>query len=280
MTGKVPTPTPTEPKKKSAVAHVITGTRRVLAVAAFVAVAAVVLVTYLVPNAAICRGAADAKGGVATLCGPVGLADVPALGVLLFIGVLLLLNDVSEVSIPGLITLKRAVEEQAKKTEALTAEISSLSLTLRQTTTVNVMYPPDPSAVKRDVEERDSKIESEGLRGVGEDHPINDSEETGVAAPSPDRAVTEAEVTRLWEALVSALPSLSPAQRRDLYIPSADQMAWLSLYGQDIEAFRALRNTVVHQPANLSDEQVRGGVELGRSLLASYRKFIERARGG
>jgi hypothetical protein len=55
--------------------------------------------------------------------------------------------------------------------------------------------------------------------------------------------------------------------------PHAD---WFGLYRRDIEAFRALRNTVVHAPGNVSDDEVRSGVELGSRLLASYRRFLDR----
>jgi hypothetical protein len=38
--------------------------------------------------------------------------------------------------------------------------------------------------------------------------------------------------------------------------------------------FRTMRNTVIHAPANVTDDEVRKGVELGRRLLASSLRYV------
>jgi hypothetical protein len=280
------TPTPPTPapaaKKKEWWQHGLTALRRLLAVVAIGVLVLVIARSYAYTNddVKVCRDVAASDKGKVNVCGPVGLEDVPAIGVLLLVGVLLLLPDMSEVSIPGLVTLKRAVEEQSKQTKALSNEVATLALSMRQDTTVNV-YPPKLDDAIKDVAARDKAIQEKGANAVAQETPEFGPEDTGVSAPSEERAVLEAEVIRLWNALEAAIPGLRPPYGRAKFEP--DDLDWFTLYRNDVEAFRTFRNTVVHRPGNLTDDEVRKGLELGRRLLASYRGFINlvrRQRGG
>jgi hypothetical protein len=142
------------------------------------------------------------------------------------------------------------------------------------------VYPPKLDDAIKDVDARDKAIQERGATAVAEESEYG-PEDTGVSAPSEERAVLEAEVSRLWNALESAIPALRPPYGRVKFEP--DDLDWFTLYRNDIEAFRTFRNTVIHRPGNLSDDEVRTGLELGRRLLASYRAFINvtrRQRGG
>jgi hypothetical protein len=247
----------------------VSAARRLLAVAAITFVVVVVLRSYTFDDARVCREQAASDNGIVEVCGPVGLEDVPTLGVMLLVGVLLLLPDMSEVGIPGLVTLKRAIEEQSKQTASLSREVAAL--TMRQDTTVNIYGPAKLDDALADVAARDKDIEERGKAAVVETAAESTASETGVAPPSPARAVLEAEVTRLWNALDPLVPG---RKRGPVIFPLDVQLDWYGLYQKDVEAFRTLRNTVVHEPGYVTDEEVRKGVELGRSLLASYRKFI------
>jgi hypothetical protein len=101
-----PAPTP----EKGLLQHTVTAIRRLLAVAALGVVIVAVARSYLFSDALVCRQQVASDKGIVTVCGPIGLEDVPALGAMLLVGVLLLLPDMSEISIPGGLTLKRAIE--------------------------------------------------------------------------------------------------------------------------------------------------------------------------
>jgi hypothetical protein len=147
------------------------------------------------------------------------------------------------------------------------------ALTLRQENIVNV-YPPKVDEAIKDVAERDKAIEEKGRIVVAVEAAEFSASAMGVSAPSAERAVLEAEVVRLW----ITLERVVPMRRRDApywFRVNPQAADWYLLYQRDIEAFRVLRNTVVHEPGNLTDDDVRQGVELGRRLIASYRKFID-----
>jgi hypothetical protein len=271
MTAASPAPTPNPPaKEKGPVEHAVTALRRLFAAIAVGLVVLAVVRSYAFDDARVCRDMVASDTGIVEVCGPVGLEDVPALGVLLLVGVLLLLPDMSEVSIPGLVTLKRAVEEQAKQTEALTREIATIALNMRQDTTVNV-YPPKLDDAIKDVDKRDKAIQERGREAVALETAETGPADTGVSAPSAERALLETEVIRLWNAFEDSIPGFRPPFSRVGFRPN--DIDWLTLYRNDVEAFRTLRNTVVHRPGNVTDDEVRKGLELGRRLLASYRRF-------
>ncbi len=282
------------PVKKEWWRHLVTATRRALAGIALASVAIVVVLSYLVIDGAICREAAGADTGVVRLCGPVGPDDLPALAVLVLVAVLLLLPDMSEISVPGLLTLKRAVAEQETKTEALADQVAQLSIRMQQVNTVTTyIYPPAPDQAAQDAERRDVEFR--------ERHPAKAASGEGLAQtreqvsravdapplelPAQDRALAESEITRLWE----GINELDPVENRRGMYRTAEQFVdplfnermatraeWFEYFRQDLDAFRAVRNTVVHEPRNLTDEQVRAGVQLGRRLFNSLRDWISR----
>src|ERR1035437_6973861 len=75
---------------------VITGARRVIAFGILVGLAAIILLSYFVPDARVCREAAGADAGIIRLCGPTGPSDLPAITVILLVGLMLLLPDLGE----------------------------------------------------------------------------------------------------------------------------------------------------------------------------------------
>jgi hypothetical protein len=276
--------------------HATTAARRILAGAAILSVAIWVARSYMLADAEICRGAADSSTGVIRLCGPAGLQDVPSLGVFLLVAVLLLLPDLSEVSIPGLLTLKRAVAEQEKKTTALADQVSQMSIRLQQVNTVNnIIFPPGPEQAAADVERRDAEFRQRGAEASKALEAATKASDSGVdvetddkpplALPAKERALAEVEITRLWE----GIDELDPVERRRGLVRTPEEftdplfqrrmdlrMQWFEFFRDDLASFRIMRNTVVHQPRNLTDEQVQAGVLLGRRLFTSLRDWISR----
>jgi hypothetical protein len=257
----------------------ITALRRAGAVLALVILAGLVARSYLVPAAEVCRDVAGADAGVVRLCGPVGPQDLPALGLFLLLVVVLLLPDFSEVAIPGLVTLKRAVEEQAKRTDSIEARLS-----IQQTNTTNV-YPPDLGKIARDVESRNAELSTRAEAGgtAAQRPPVFLPDGLPITLPSPDRALAEAEILRTWEILQPFLPPRGDAwvalQRRRRDVASPEQLDsaygdWYYVYREDLETFRTLRNTVVHVPQNLTDKQVREGADLARLLMDSFNRLV------
>jgi hypothetical protein len=106
-------------------------------------------------------------------------------GLLLLVFLLLLLPDLSEVSIHGLVSLKRQVTEQARKTEHLEQEVQRLSLSASQQMNVAI-YP-------KDLEEADTEIRQKVARLEAGEVPVQPPEpRTGLREPSPERAILEA----------------------------------------------------------------------------------------
>jgi hypothetical protein len=50
---------------------------------------------------------------------------------------------------------------------------------------------------------------------------------------------------------------------------------WLVDYDAELRVWATVRNAVMHVPERLSDESVRNGVELGRSLVAAAKAYLK-----
>jgi hypothetical protein len=81
----------------------------------------------------VCGDALASTGdqGVVRVCRPVAITDAPVLGGLLLI-LLLLLPDLSEIGIPGFLSLKRQVREQESRLEEQGARLAMLHAEVRQ----------------------------------------------------------------------------------------------------------------------------------------------------
>jgi len=99
---------------------------------------AIVSATYVGDAGRICRQEAGDTAAI-TVCGPFGLGDALWLALVVLVIFLLLWPDVSEVSVTGIGSLKRRVEEQEKKTAELERFVVSqmLDLSIRNTQTQN-----------------------------------------------------------------------------------------------------------------------------------------------
>jgi hypothetical protein len=180
--------------------HILDWTRRLLAGVLLVSSAA------LSWNRLVCGDELATTGGqgVVRLCRPLAITDPPILGALLLI-LLLLLPDLSEIGIPGFLSLKRQVQEQESKLGEQEGKLAALNaqltqaIGLEQATTqdvdtranamsVNVL---DIAGVLRRFE---TKAESELLAASGREEHSND------VVPAA-RAQLESRLLRIWARL-------------------------------------------------------------------------------
>src|SRR5438105_431108 len=80
--------------------------REVLASVLLALIALWAVLTYLLPSWRICREHVLDSGAVVNSCAPVGVDDLPVIGLVLLIA-LLLLPNVAELGLPGGISIKR-----------------------------------------------------------------------------------------------------------------------------------------------------------------------------
>jgi hypothetical protein len=244
-----------------------------------------------------------------TVCTPIAATGAPVLvGVILI--VLLLLPDFAEVAIPGLLSLKRKVEQQERRQDALESRIQNV---VSQSTTTHfnqhfVPFVADPSAF----EERSRRVDAlEGARddalaieqGRGpEDDEEEESDEVSAAeepklepdvqpsAPSSrqdeeDSALLAQELIRRWEDLSrAAAQAESLALRQDAQVVSASGptfsvtpsevrlIDWWRTFREELEYVHAARNSVAHARA-IDTETLRQAVELATKLQAALPDF-------
>jgi len=84
-----------------------------------------------------CRDQLTVSGNIVHMCHPVGTDDVVAIGLILLCAVAFIWPDLSEVAIPGLVSLKKevsatklAVAETERRTAAVTTDVQNINLAL------------------------------------------------------------------------------------------------------------------------------------------------------
>ena len=251
--------------------------RRIVAFSVLAALAVAVAGTYLFDSFRICRDSATDAGSV-TLCGPVGPADLPAIGVVLLVALLLLLPDLEELAIPGLVSLKARVQHQEQKLAAVENSVNQIALSQ---TNVTIGLPAVVPDFGRLPEETDRKAElfraapdvrsSVGMQPVAEARMV-----------APDRAVREAQVLDLWEKLSRFIP-WTPAGRRldaDAFSQAKyhELLEWAETFRPELRDLQVIRNTVAHEPTNLTNAQLDQAIELGEKLLGLLQEVLQSTR--
>jgi hypothetical protein len=253
--------------------------RRLLAGAILLLLIVVVARSYLFADARVCRDVAAPNNGTVTVCGPAGPEDLPALSLALLVGLVLLMPDLGEIDLVGLVRLKRAVEQQGQQTEQLKNAV--LALSIHQETHLN-FYPKGLEAATEDIQRVESTARREGLaqalalvdRGFAA---APQAETAGQTSVPVEQARAEATIIRLWAGLEAKLgerPSAiatSPMRTIDDMTPREQ---WLALFGQDLETFRAVRNSVAHRPDSLIPAQLEQAVALGQRLSKSLDDWL------
>jgi hypothetical protein len=151
-------------------------------------------VVYALGNWQVCEDKLATVGtnAVVRICRPPTLSDVPVAAGLLLV-LLLFLPDLSEIGIPGFVSLKRQVQEQDSRILDLDAKINS-TVDVQQAVTqsvdpqasANVINYTDFSAVFRDLRSR---------AGYFDEHALSPND-----VPQ-DRAQLQVDLLRIWERL-------------------------------------------------------------------------------
>jgi hypothetical protein len=259
------------------------------------ALAALVTATYFVPQLASCRDEVANTGNqaLARACGPVETNDIVAVGLWLFVILLLLLPDLSEFGIAGLLTVKRKVAEVEKRQESLERTMAISLAANQQLTVTQLFYPPslapdgsEASPARREAEDKTERLGKAASAGVGADADTT-RQLMELRRVSEERAVLESRLIAAWERISSYLfpvPDRSgrmtaeqQAQFDDLTSSGIEVVRdWREIYRREIDIARAARNTVVHQPQNLSDAEVREALGVAMAVLAGLDDLMKR----
>jgi hypothetical protein len=268
---------PTPPEKQAEKKPGPIDWMRWLLVIAIVAGAFVAAIrSYVDSSAQICRDKAGDTAAI-NVCGPIGLDDALWFGLLGLVVFLLLLPDMSEISVTGIGSLKRKVAEQEKKVadqEKKTADLErfvvsqmlSLSIANSQSQNVNVVVTSEALRQARD----ELPPPSERLR-----------EQAVVTQVDPDRAVKLTQILGLYERILDIFATVT-GQRRHTFMTPEERilidhpqlLSWYREYREPFNTFRTARSAAAHNPASLSDNDLQTTLELGERLLFTMRDAV------
>jgi len=242
-----------------------TRARWVAAVIIAASAAAVSLGTYLFPAMRVCRdeAAAGAPGARVAICGPVGAADLPMLVLVALVVVLILLPDVRELGVPGLMTLKMD-EDRWASPPSLASEGGK------------------PSPARQVTEAEVRRLEG------GAAEPASRGLTLATTEVDAERAKLEVQLLRLWEQLAVYVSIAEGARkgswiwaRVDFDLTAAERGA-VEAWGRRLQgplwAIRNARNTVAHAPGNITTEEIREAIAVAEKALSALFEVFERVR--
>jgi len=228
-------------------------------------VAAAVALSYVSPAFQVCRDVTTATGTVVRACGPVGPDDLVGLGLVALL-VFLLMPNLTEISF-GSLVLKRRVAD-------LEAQVARLTLNQQTAVSTTQIVAVNAGAALQAAEAKGAQLNLPTA--------IAAAPASSLAKPtiSDERAQAEATMVRLWSELESVVSAVDTPAAEGADGGKGDAVArqWRELFGDELEVARAVRNTVAHRPENLTDEEVRQGVELAAWLLDTLAEMRARPR--
>lgn len=209
-------------------------------------------------------------------CGPPRLLDLVPFGLVI---ALLLWPDLSEMTLVGLITLKRRMSRQEMRQEGLEdtlltvqqhlTQLSISSQNQSQAAAANVyLYPPDQDEVRRGI------VGKEGAIGRPpeevEDRPQEDERQVLLGEFLQEYARLEPFIyVPGMRRFSKALEDLNDAQ-------ASLVERWNELFSSEIGALRQTRNVVVHEPERVSDETLEGALDNTKQLSRILFERLER----
>lgn len=201
------------------------------------------------------------KEPVVQVCEPPGITDL--WGPLLFV-LFLLWPDLSEFGIAG-ITLKRRLEEQAKKQEKLESEIGELELTVSDEFTVPVLTP-EWESVLRDLNEK--------LKTFAAAVQVQEAPEPPPADESHvDEITLQGLLLQIWGDLQPFADSRGRRAREIWDLLNSAQKErlqdWRERFQEELRYVRATRNAVAHPPHDLTRRDIENALQIGRRLYSS-----------
>ena len=252
------------------------------AVGLLVGLTGVVIVSYL-PGALVasCREQLSSTGQLVMVCGPIGTADVVAVGLVLAVAGLLMWPELCEVGVSGLITLKRRVEENQREQRATADAVRNLTL---------AQEVPDLGAARKELGgrlDRWSHLPDDvRVLPAGVDAPASPPDARTI---SEQRADAEERLHRVVGEMDDYLRVLShehptrllrhPSRYRrirdtDINDYYAALLRWARDYDGPLRDWANVRNTAVLYPERLSEAEVRDTVALGDGLLVALEGYL------
>jgi hypothetical protein len=254
--------------------------------ATLVALAGVAFWLYALADKPICH---DALYGAATrpICEGPRLLDLLPFALLVAV---LLAPDVSELGVPGILSLKRRVNEQSARQESMQRQLESVSLQLQsvsQNVSVHVGSAVlDQRQVAQSIQEKEPQFEPTERHVVDEGGPGNEEFEPGeqeslasVDPDSTDRLSLVHGLGSLWQSLGQyAEISRTRETRPDIRMAHLDEESqkrvdrWYWLYRDELAAVGGVWRSALLDlngvPIPTLQDAVRNGRELLRILLA------------
>jgi hypothetical protein len=239
--------------------------RVVVASALLIGTALLILLSYIRPDFRVCRAMLAQTGATQQVCGPIGTDDIVPL-VLVAAVVFLLLPDLAEVTM-GSFGLRKKVKE-------LESEVARLSVSQN----VNSLNASTQSVIVN----LEQSIETTTAKASRLANPADDEQDALPFAKrhvSDERAQAETRIIRLWNDVngvlqnLDAPPESAATAGYSRFLSAARD--WRVVFKDEIADLRAVRNTVVHRPENLTDEQVREGIELATRLISALTEMAE-----
>lgn len=247
-----------------------------IAILAVLAIAA--LLTYVLPSFGIpfevCRQELADTGVAVSLCGPVGPSDLPVIGVVVLL-VLLLTPGIAEFSVAGIGTVRRRLDSIEKQLATITNVVEN-----RQTVTQTLAI--DFKALLDQFEARQAQVQDGTPRAAQPSKPLESEQ-----SPSPERALLEARLIRAVEEIVPYARAAESANVRSFAEGTGRSLAnaakmlaavrdWYVPFQDEIRGAIAARNAIAHaQP--MTESALRAAVELAERLRALLRDRIREA---
>lgn len=235
------------------------------------------IASYLpVTGIASCHEEIANSGIPVSVCGPIGATDIVLVGLILLIAAALVLPELSEVGLPGGISIKRRVAELDREQRRTADDVRSLTLT---------QEIPDLGKSRRELEERLKRWSHipDDVMVV----PPDARRPTGVPASTrvitEERADLEEQFMRLAreiDAYFRLLSHEAPGRmlRHPAWLgriaPDVDYGAyvdgvrrWATDYESPLRIWAAARNVAAHLPQRLGDDEMRNAVAMATDLV-------------
>jgi hypothetical protein len=237
-----------------------------------------VVATYVPGGLRICREQLTTAGAVVQLCRPAGTDDIIAIGLLLLLALVLLAPDLSEFGVGGLLNVKlyRRVAAIERQADSAATDVALLSLAAAAPTSDSIT---DASASAA------SKARSGDISTRHIERTISLGREK---AEQEFRALIAELDLYLRMLSVGTVNPERPAQelarREGVPMPRARYLLqllrdWQSRFDGELTEYAKVRNTFVHYPERLSDDELRAGIGLAQRLRAAARHDLDWAVG-
>lgn len=211
--------------------------------AVLIGLAAAAYYLHGIDNQTVCREVAE-EGQILKLCGPPGPSELIPFALVI---TLLLLPDLSELAIPGLLSLKRTVTQQKGRQDQLETKLAQVEQRVDQ----RVSFKIDLHTAEKEVEVKEETL----LEAEGTAFEAADEETEAEPVPGPDVEADAAQAAP-DERTEAELPPGLTSDEDDLLASLTMQLAWLTKNLTQYEAISRMRRVdQSERMATLTEEQ-------------------------